>query len=110
MANFDVKALGKDLLDVLKVKLADHFTEAKPFAELSMKQLAQNLEMITELKLTNVINEQQAKLHLDIFKSSVRITLLTIEGLGILAVEDAINAALDAIKNIVNTTIGFPLI
>lgn len=110
MAALDVEKLGVDLLAVAKDKLGKHFKEAKPFAEMAFQQLAQNLAMITELKVTNKINEEQAQLHFEIYKSSVRITLLTIEGLGLLAVEDTINAALNIVKDVVNTAIGFAII
>jgi hypothetical protein len=36
--------------------------------------------------------------------------LLTIEGLGIIAVEQAINAAMDVLKKTVNTALDFSLI
>ena len=36
--------------------------------------------------------------------------LLTIEGLGIVAVQNAINSALDVVKDTVNKAIGFGLI
>jgi hypothetical protein len=36
--------------------------------------------------------------------------LLTVEGLGLLAVEQAINAALRVVKDTVNTALGFVLV
>jgi hypothetical protein len=36
--------------------------------------------------------------------------LLAIQGLGLLSVEAAINAALNVVKNTVNTAVGFALI
>jgi hypothetical protein len=107
---FDIEAIGKEILSVAKVKLGDHYQQAKPFADQSFRQLAQNLEMITTLKITGKINEEQAKLHFDIYKSSVRITLLTIEGLGLVAAQEVIDASLAIVKDVVNTAIGFVLI
>ena len=43
-------------------------------------------------------------------KNASRSVLLTVEGLGILAVEEAINAALDVIKGAANKAIGFALL
>ncbi len=110
MAVFDIQKVGKDMITASKTSLGDKFTEAKPFAELSFKQLAQNLALITELRITNVIDDQKAKLHLDLYKSTVKINLLAIEGLGIIAVEEAINSALAVVKDLVNSTIGFAII
>ena len=56
------------------------------------------------------ITEEQARLYIDIQKNSMRIVLLTIEGLGILAVEAAINAAIDVIRSTVNTALGWRIL
>jgi hypothetical protein len=40
----------------------------------------------------------------------MRIVLLTIEGLGILAVEAAINAAIDVVRSSVNTALGWAIL
>jgi hypothetical protein len=42
--------------------------------------------------------------------SASRNVLLTLQGLALLAVEEAINAALDVVKTAVNTALRFPLI
>jgi hypothetical protein len=62
------------------------------------------------LKATGKINDEQAKLHIEIQKNATRTVLLTVEGLGIVTVDAAINAALDAVKDSVNTAVGFVLI
>jgi hypothetical protein len=56
------------------------------------------------------INSQQADLLLDMQKLASRNVLLTMEGLGLLAAEAAINAALDVVKKAVNTALGITLI
>ena len=43
-------------------------------------------------------------------KNTLEIALLTIEGLSLIAVEQAINAALNIVKDAVNTTLNFTLI
>ncbi|WP_266362771.1 hypothetical protein [Tellurirhabdus rosea] len=110
MPQINVQQVGLDMLNAAKTQLGKHFADAKPFAEQAFRQLADNLALITELKVTNQITEEQARLHFEIFKSSTRIVLLTIEGLGVLAVEAAINAALGVVADVVNTAIGFALL
>ena len=56
------------------------------------------------------MSDEKAKLHLDIQKNASKMIMLTLEGLGIVAVEAAINAALKIIKDTVNTALGFTLI
>lgn len=76
----------------------------------SFKALAENIQLLGQLKFERKVSVEQAKHYLEIQKSSVRIVLLTIEGLGILAVETAINAALDVIKSKVNTALGWSIL
>lgn len=110
MAELDFGKLVKDMTGAIKGPLIDHWKEAKPYAEKEAKSFAENIKLIAKLKLTGKINEEQAKLYIDIQKNSMRIVLLTIQGLGILAVEAAINAAIDIIKGTVNTALGWSIL
>jgi hypothetical protein len=102
--------LFKDMLGAAQPILIKFWKEAKPYAETEFKSLAQNLVMIEKLKLQGVINKEKALIHIDIQKNSFRTVLLTIEGLGALAVENALNAALGVVKKTVNTAIGWNLL
>lgn len=110
MAEINVQQVLEQMLDAARGVIHNHWNEVKPFAEQEFKALAENLQLIGKLKLDGRINEEQAKLYIEIQKSSVRIVLLTVEGLGILAVEEAINAALNVVKTTVNTTIGWAIL
>ncbi len=61
-----------------------------------------------KLHLSGQITEEQARLHLDIQKNASRTVLLTVEGLGLLAAEQAINARV--VRDSVNTALDFVLI
>lgn len=98
------------MANAAKGQLLNHWKEAKPYAEKEIQSFAGNIQLIAELKLEGKITEEQARLYLDIQKSSMRIVLLTIEGLGILAVEAAINAAIDVVRTTVNTAIGWTIL
>ena len=108
--SLNTSQLGKDILGAFKGALTDKWPDIKEYGEAEAKKLAQTLVMIESLRVSGKINDEQARLHLDIQKNSARIVLLSIEGLGILAVEAALNAALEVVKQAVNTAIGFPLI
>ena len=108
--SLNVASLGKSLLTVFKGSLTKKWPEIKEYGESETKKLAQTLVMIEALLASGKINQEQASLHLEIQKNSMRTVLLTLEGMGVLAVETAINAALDAVKQTVNTSVGFTLI
>lgn len=110
MADLDFGKIAKDMIGAVKEQLSVHWKEARPFAENEVKAFAENVKLIAKLKLENKINEEQARLYIDIQKNSMRIVLLSIEGLGLLAVEAAINAAIDVIKGTVNTALGWSIL
>jgi len=106
----DVATLFQDLLGAAKASFAKDWKKAKDYAEPELRRLAASLVDIGELALAGKVNEQQAKAMLRIHRSAVETVLLTVKGLGILAVENAINAALGAVKKAVNKAVGFALL
>ncbi|MBX9902355.1 MAG: hypothetical protein K2Y28_16385 [Burkholderiaceae bacterium] len=106
----NVSQLGKDILGAFKGALTEKWPDIKDYAEAEAKKMAQTLVMIETLKLSGKINNEQANLHVEIQKNATRIVLLTLEGLGVLAVEAAINAALGVVKDTVNSALGFALL
>ncbi|TCJ12325.1 hypothetical protein EZJ19_12355 [Parasulfuritortus cantonensis] len=102
--------LGKNILAAFKTVFAKKWPEIKEYGQAEAKKLAQTLVMIEALKAAGKINEEQARLHLEIQKNATRTVMLTLEGLGILAVEAALNAGLATIKDAVNTAVGFTLV
>jgi hypothetical protein len=110
MAEINFVEIGKNMLTAAKGELTSKWIEVKPYAEKEVKAFTENLKFITKLKAEGKINEKQALLYVDIQKSSMRIVLLTIEGLGIVSVENAINAAINSVKESVNTAIGWSIL
>lgn len=110
MSEINTSEILKSMLNAAKSVLDKQWKEVKPFAEQEFRALAQNLQLILKLKLQGKITEEQAKYYFEIQKSSVRIVLLAIEGIGIVAVENAINAALGVVKDTVNTAIGWTIL
>ncbi|UUZ70081.1 hypothetical protein LP416_13320 [Polaromonas sp. P2-4] len=108
--NLNASQLGKDMLGAFKGVFAEKWPDIKEYGEAEAKKLAQTLVMIEALKAARKINEEQAALHLEIQRNATRTVLLTLEGLGILTAEAAINAALNVVKDSVNTAVGFALI
>ncbi len=110
MSTIDFDQLIKTMLDAMKAPLSEQWKNAKPFVKQETKSFAQNIQLIQRLKKEDKISKEQAVLHMSIQRGAFRVVLLTIEGLGILAVEAAINAAIQAIKGIVNTAVGWSIL
>ena len=108
------KFIAKDILELMseasKKILKSNWKKVRPMAELQLKSIIHNLELIAELKIKGKISEEQAKLHLTIQKESIRTILLSFEGIGIVTAEQIINTALSSVKTIVNKSIGWKLL
>jgi hypothetical protein len=106
----DTSSLIKDMVTAAKDNLGKFWKQAKPLAENEATSMANKLLMIEKLKLLGKITEDEALLHIEIQKSTFRTVLLSIKGLGLIAVENSINAALGAIAKVVNKAIGWELL
>ncbi len=102
--------LAANMVEAMKGVFDEKWSEIKEYAETEAKKLAESFVMVEKLKLLRQIDEEESELQFNIQKNASRTVLLTIEGLGILAVEKAINAALNVVRDTVNTALGFNLI
>jgi hypothetical protein len=110
VADLSVSDLVTDMLGAAKTSLGKDFSKAKDFAKPEFQRLARSLVDIVKLVAQKKVNQQQARSLLEIHRNTTKVVLLTVEGLGIIAVENAINAALDVIRTTVNKAVKFALI
>jgi len=110
MAEIDTKKLVKDMLEAAAAPLRRAWPEVRDYAEAEFRKLADTMTTVQKLEQSGQITKKRAKLHLEIQKNAMRTVLLTIEGLGILAVEKAINAALRVVRDTVNSALGWSLL
>lgn len=106
----DINAVAQSMGTAFLSSLKNDAPSIKTYAEEEGKKFAQSLAMIEALKIAGKIDEAEAKLHLEIQKNATRTVFLTVRGLGALAVENAINAALSAVRGMVNTALGISLL
>jgi len=106
----DVSKMAQDMLNAAKISLAKVWSEAEGYAKMEFTKIAHNIAAIEQMQIDKTITKEKAQLQFDMQKNASRAVLLTIEGLGIIAVEQAINAALGAVKDTVNNALGWTLI
>ena len=106
MANIDVAELAKDMLQAAQGKLQPHWKAAKSFAALEMRKLAETAAEIELGRLDGTISKQQAEILLAMQANASQAVLTSIETVGMIAAQDAINAALNVLKTAVNKAIG----
>lgn len=108
--SINVNDLLGDMVEAAKGVLSGKWPDIKDYAETELKGIAEGIALVEKLHLAGSVTDEQAKLLFEMKKNTAKIVLLSIEGLGILAVEQAINAALDVVKEAVNGALDFSLI
>lgn len=97
------------MLDAAKKSLGKDWSKVKDYGEPEFKSLAQSMVDITGRIASGKISKRHGKALLRIHANTTQTVFLTIEGLGIIAVENAINAALKAARKVLKAAIGFSL-
>ncbi len=110
MANIDVQKVFTSMIDAAKGVFGKKWPGIKDYAEAEFEKLARTLAQIETLKLSGKISDAEASVLLEMQKNTARAVMLALEGMSLLLVEAAINAALAVIKDTINTALGFALL
>ena len=102
--------LVESMMTAAKTSLGNDWAKAKTFAKPEFSRLARSLVDIGKLTANGDISAAEARALLAIHRNTTRTVLLTVEGLGLLAVEKAINAAIGSVKDAINTAVGVAVI
>lgn len=105
-----VAELATSMVQAARGSLGKDWGKARGFAEPELSKLATSLQDIARMALSGEITELEARSLLEIHKNTTRTVLLSVKGLGLLAVENAINAALGAVKDVINGAVGVALV
>jgi hypothetical protein len=108
--SLDTKALIDSMTGAAKGVFKDKWPKIQEYAESEIKMFAERFATIAKLRAAGTISEKRARSHVEFQKEAWETVLLSIEGLNQLMVEEALNAALDAVKDVVNTAVGFVLL
>lgn len=107
---FDAQQLLSDMTDAARGAFEEDWPRAREYVEIEFSEYLHTLGMIAQLLADGSITRERARMHLDFQRRSMRAVLATVQGLGTIAVENAVNAAMGAVRDTVNTVIGFRLL
>jgi len=102
--------LTRRMVEAAAESLQDRWPDVRDYARGEFQKIAHDILLIERLRKQKKISARRARLHLEVQKNAAKTVLLATEGMGILAAEAAINAALRAINDTVNAAIGFRLL
>jgi hypothetical protein len=101
-----VDALLKAMLNAAATQLKKRGPRARDYAKNEFRKILDEALHLGELRVAGKITEDEARYLMELQRNAARSVLLTIEGMGIVAVENAINAALAVVRDAINTAIG----
>ena len=110
MASIDFYSMLSQMVDAAKTSLDKKWPTVEALATSSLKSIAQNIIDIEIMTAENIITQEQSVLKIKLQQNAFRTMLLTQEGIGLLAAEQALNAVTDIIRGTVNKAIGFVLL
>ncbi|MCK9372617.1 MAG: hypothetical protein M0P91_05425 [Sulfuricurvum sp.] len=110
MTNIDIQQVFTSMVEAASGVFDKKWPGIKDYAEAEFKKLAITFAQIETLKLSGQISEAEASVLLEMQKNTTRAVMLALEGMSLLLVEEAINAALAVVKDSINTVLGFALI
>ncbi len=110
MADINVSELVKKMLGAAESTLAKKWPDARDYAAVEFQKIGDTIAFVQREVAAGRMAEDRARLHLEMQRNATRMVLLCVEGLEIPAVEAALNAALAAVKETVNSALDFALL
>jgi hypothetical protein len=109
-AMIEAGSLRPPILVAVRSMLGKHWDYVQLHAEGEAAKMAQALETVSRLRLGGMINDDQAIGFIDMQRHAMQSVLLAVEGIGLTAAQNAVNAALGAVKDVINKGLPFPLL
>jgi hypothetical protein len=110
MADFDVGAVLASMSAAAAGVLQKKWPGVRSFAETEFQKIAQTIVTIGQGVAAGTITWDQAPILLDSQKNASLAVLAAVQGMSDVAAEQAVNAAIGAVKTAINTFVGFPLV
>lgn len=108
--SLDKELLLSDMRAAAKDELGAFWPDVREYFISENRKIVENLSLIAHLLETEQIDQEMARSLKESQDLVSRTLLLTMQGLTLIMIESTLNAALDAIKESVNTVLDFQLL
>ena len=102
----DIAQVVNEMLQAALPYLSKGGQQASSYASHEFQQYIVNVEHVQNMAEEGKVTDQEAQYLVDQYKLSMRAVLLAIEGLGVIAAQNAINAAIDVLNSALNAALG----
>jgi hypothetical protein len=110
MVALDVQALATAMIDAARGSLSNRGPALQAAAEMELRRLAGALADIGTLLAKGEIDPDRAQALANIHRLSVRSVLRSVEGLGVLAADQTLQAVTGVAASVLNRIVGFKLL
>ncbi|MBF0475379.1 MAG: hypothetical protein HQK59_05995 [Deltaproteobacteria bacterium] len=106
----DPNKVGLDMIAAATGVFSGKWPAIQMYAEDELKDFAVVLGRIATRYAAGTLSKENAQAMVRAQVESMKIVFMAVEGMGILMVEAAINAAIDVVRTAINNAIGFALL
>jgi hypothetical protein len=110
IVTLDIEALATSMIEAARAALAGRGPALQAAAEMELHRLAGALADIGTLLAQGEIDPERAKSLANIHRLSVRSVLRSVEGLGVLAADQTLQAVTGVAASVLNRIVGFELL
>ena len=104
--NLNMTQVVNDMLQAALPHLAKGGRQASEFASHEFQKYIIDIEHIQSMVEESKVTGEEAQFLVDQYKLSMKAVLLTVEGLGAMTVQKAVNAALDVLNKALSAALG----
>jgi hypothetical protein len=104
--NLDVNKAVNDMVQASAGSLLQGGAQATQYASHEYTQFIADIQHVQDMAEQGTITDEVAQALVEQHKLSMQAVLITVEGLGVIAVQNAINAALNVLNSALMTALG----
>lgn len=108
--SLDTTALSRSMIDAARNAVAEQWPALRSIAEVELRTLAHSLAEVTALHEAGEIPRSHAQQLVRMHQTSAASVLATIEGIGLLSANRAVDAASSVAAIVINRIAGFRLV
>jgi Asp-tRNA(Asn)/Glu-tRNA(Gln) amidotransferase B subunit len=108
--SLDIDVISQQMITAAKGVVDQKWPATREYFESESKMYAHRLVSIAKMYAEGIISEKRAKEHIALQNEAWETTLLAVNGLSQILIEQALNAAIKVIRDAVNSSLGFALL
>lgn len=108
--SLNVNEVASKMVLAAKGVVGEQWPATQAYFESESRVFAERFASIARLRAQGLISESRARSHVRFQREAWETVLLAVAGLNQIMVEQALNAALNAVNEIVNKAVGFALL